>query len=137
MKIDFSSEKIIIYLYQYQLNTNNLYDEIRNIIIKLIKKYKINFYGYSVVSIYNNDKYGSILEIENIYESNEYNLNNIDLRINIYKNVTMYLEFDDIFFNDIKKHLIVKKNKYYIDIKNIDNLLEYIEYGRIKYKNDI
>ena len=136
MKIEFDINKIIVYLYQYQLNfddINILNSEIKKIFIKLIDKYQINFWGYSKVSIYNNDKYGNILEIEKIYSASEFTLSTIDLKIIVYKNVLMYLEFDDYYFDKIPNGLIIKNNKYYLDINDIKNINEYIEYGRINY----
>ena len=139
MKIEFTDNIIIVYLYQYTLNFNDLNvlnKEIKQVFMKLMKKYKINFFGYSEVCIYNNDKYGNILEIEKIYDNSEFNMNTIDLKIIVYKNVPMYLEFNDFYFTKIPKHLIIKDNKYYIDISSIKNIIKYIEYGRINYKEN-
>ena len=139
MKIEFTDNKIIVYLYQYTLNFNDLNilnKEIKQVFMKLVKKYKINFFGYSEVRIYNNDKYGNILEIEKIYDNNEFNINTIDLKIIVYKNVPMYLEFNNFYFTKMPKHLIIKDNKYYIDINNIKNIIKYVEYGRINYKEN-
>ena len=64
MKIEYSNNKIIIYLFKYDLtydNVSSLNTEIKNIFIKLIKIYKLDFFGYFKVIIYRNKKYGSIL----------------------------------------------------------------------------
>ena len=139
MKIEFNNDKIIIYLYQIKLNFDNLNtlnSDIKKILIKLIDKYNVNLFGYSKVNIYHNNKYGSILEIEKIYNNDEFNVSTIDLRIIVYRNVPMFLEFDDFYFVKKPKHLIMKNNKYYIDINDINNIIKYIEFGKIKYKEN-
>ncbi len=136
MKIEFANDKIIIYLYNYKLHISNidlLNNEIKNIIIKLIKKYCLNFFGYSQVTIYSNKKYGNIIEIENI-SLNDFYSKTIDLKIIVYKNVSMYLEIEDYYFDEIPKNIIIKGNHYYFNLDSLDNLLKYIEYGKIKYE---
>ena len=133
MKIKYLDNKIIVYLPGNRLTINNIEElnkEIKNIIIKLIKRYNIDFYGYSKVTIYNNEYYGNILEIEKIYQTYQ---KNIDLKIIIYRFITMYLEFDDYLFLDRPKDLIIKDGKYYIKIDKNLNLLKYIEYGKVIY----
>ena len=133
MKIKYLDNKIIVYLPGNRLTINNIEElnkEIKNIIIKLIKRYNIDFYGYSKVTIYNNEYYGNILEIEKIYQTYQ---KNIDLKIIIYRFITMYLEFDDYLFLDRPKDLIIKDGKYYLKIDKNLNLLKYIEYGKVIY----
>lgn len=139
MKIEFMVDRIVVYLYQHKLDfndLNNLNNEIKKIFVKLMKKYQISFLGYSKVSIYNNDKYGNILEIEKIYDNREFNISTIDLKIIVYKDVVMYLEFDDYLFSRKPKGLKIMDGKYYININDINNIVEYIEYGKINYKVD-
>ena len=134
MKIETAMGKVIIYLYKIKLTINSidvLNKEIKNLFIALIKRYGFNFFGYSKVIIYHNKKYGSVLEIEKIYES--LNSNIIDLKIIVYKNVPMYLEFDDFHFPNIPKNLIIKNDKYYLNVNDINNIIEYIEYAKINY----
>ena len=135
MKIECKDDKVIIYLYQYQLDFDNkdkLNREVKNIFIKLIKKYKMDFFGYSLVHIYENNKYGVIMEISSIYK-NEFNVDIIDLKLIIHKNIPFYLELDDYMF-DYPVDYFVENSKYYINIKDIDNIIQYIEYGKIVYK---
>ena len=136
MKIEFIVDKIIIYLYHDNLDIDDidsLNKKIKNLFVNLIKKYEINLFGYFKVSIYHNKNYGSILEIEPIYHC-EFNMSTIDLKIIIYKNTTMYLEFNDWYFDSIPKNLIVKDHKYYLDINEIDKIEKYLEYAKIKYE---
>ncbi len=136
MKIDYRDDKWIIYLYQYKLtidDTNELNREIKNIFIKLIKMYYIDFLGFYMVHIYENKKYGFILEIYKIYE-NDFNI--IDLKLVIHKDVPFYLEMDDYLFDYKLNNLFVMNNKYYIDIKYLEKLVFYMEYGKLVYNSN-
>ena len=139
MKIEYKENKIIIYLYRYKLDINNvekLNKEIKNIFIKLIKVYKMDFFGYSKVHVYENKKYGSILEIEKIY-NNEFNLDIIDLKLIIHENTKFYLEMDDYVLDKEISNMFFKDNKYYVNIEKIDNITPLIEFGKIIYQNKI
>ncbi len=134
MKIECMNEKVIVYLYKYRLSfddTDKLNQEIKNIFIRLIKKYHFNFFGYSIVNVYENKKYGCVLEIEQIY-NNGFNIEIIDLKLIVHRNCNFYLEFNDYFFF-LPHDLLIKNNKYYMNINNIDNLLKYSEFGKLIY----
>lgn len=135
MKIECIDNKIIVYLYKYKLSFDNiekLNNEIKSIFIKLIKKYHFDFFGYSKVDIYENKKYGSILEINKIYNS-DFNIEIIDLKLSVHRNMPFYLKIDD-YFSFMSRKITVKEDKFYININDIDNILEYIEYGKIIYR---
>ena len=137
MKVEFKNEKIIVYLYNYDIDINNIdeiNDWIKKLFIKLIKRYKLDFYGYNIVSVYHNKKYGLVLETTKLYQI--YHSSVIDLKIIIYKDVEMYLEFDDYYFLNQPKHLFMKNNKYYLNINNIKNISKYIEYGKLIIKKN-
>ncbi len=135
MKLEYLNDKIIIYLYNEKLTDNSdlLKEKIKKIIIKLIKNYHLNLFGYLKLNIYENDKYGLIMEIDKV--NNVFNIDIIDLKIVIYPNVNFYLEISDDLYIDNFKNSIYKDNKFYINIDNLDNLLKYLEYGRIIYHN--
>lgn len=131
MKIECLEDKVIIYLYRYILDFDNmekLNSQVKNIFIKLIKVYKLDFFGYSKVHIYNHKKYGSILEIEKIYNS-EFNSDIIDLKLVIHDDTEFLLEFDDRYFNELE----YKGGKYYLNLDKVDNLYKYLEFGKIIY----
>ena len=138
MKVEFNENKIYVYLYQNDIDINNienLNNKIKIIFIKIIKKYNLDLYGFNKVVIYHNTKYGIVLEIEKIYSI--YPSKIIDLKIIIYKNTLMYLEFDDYYFVNKPKNLIIKNNKYYLNIDNIKNITDYIEYGKLIFKKNL
>lgn len=136
MKIDFNENKIMIYLYQYSLDYNDvkkLNTQIKNIFIKLIKKYNINFFGLSKVDVFENNKYGCILEIEKIYNNDFFNNEIIDLKIIVHKNISFYLEMDDYLLEE-KINYETLNNKIYINLKDINNVINYVEFGKIVYR---
>ena len=136
MKVLNEDGKILVYLYNDRVDVDNLdelNDIIRKLFIKLIKRYHISLFGYNKVTIYHNSNYGLIIEIKNIYEF-DYPKEIIDLKLVVYKNSTMYLEFDNYYFSSKPRNLIYENNKYYLNIDDINNINKYIEYGRIIIK---
>lgn len=136
MKIECENDKIIVYLYNDILpfdDINLLNKKIKEIFIKIIKIYHLNFFGYSIVNIYHNDYYGCILEIEKIYNS-DFNTDIMDLKVIIHKNVDFFLEIDDDLYVD-SSDFTINNDKYYINLSKINNIYKYIEYGKIVYKN--
>ena len=81
------------------------------------------------VDIYENQKYGCILEIKKIYGDNT---DFIDLKIVLHRNITFNLVMDEYYFFNFDD-VIYKNNKYYVDINKIDNLDKYMEFGVINY----
>lgn len=137
MKIVCVNEKIIIYLYKENIIMDDiiiLNSQIKRLFITLIKKYNLDLWGSSKVYIYHNDIYGSILEIERIC-SDEYNNKIIDLKLILNKNVDFYIEINDnIYIIDNNCNYVVKDNKFYININELDDVYKYIECGKIVYK---
>lgn len=136
MKIEVKDGKIIVYLYQYRFSFKDkeiLHKEIKTLFIKLIRKYNLELFGFNKVNIYENKIYGAILEIENVGIDNFYP-EIIDLKINVYNDVSFFFEFDDD-YNILNYHDIqMENNRYYLEIKNNDDIINYIEYGKIIYK---
>ncbi len=136
MKIEFDDNIIIIYLYRYSFNfddKNNLNNEIKKIFVKLIKKYNLDLFGYSKVNLYKNKNYGSVLEIEKIY-NNDYNLNIIDLKVLIHEDNPFYLEMNDYYFDSMNDKIINYNGKYYLNLNDVNNIYKIIEFGKIIYK---
>lgn len=125
---------INVYLYKYFLDYDSkdkLHREIKELFVNLIKNYNLDLFGYFKVDIYENKKYGCILEINKIYGDNtEF----IDLKIILHRKTTFYLVMDEYYYFDLKD-ILYRNNKYLINIENIDNLDKYIEYGEINYDN--
>ncbi len=132
MKIKYQSDLIIIYLYKHFLeydNKDKLHHEIKEIFINLIKNYKLDLFGYFKVDIYENKKYGCILEINKIYSDNS---DYIDLKVILHHNTKFYLVMNEYYFLNIE-NVKYHNNNFYLDIENIENLDNYIEFGEIYY----
>ena len=135
MKIEIIDEKIVLYLYNYffkSLDKDNITKEIKNIFIRLIKYYKLKINGIYEVFVYENKKYGTILEIIK-QEELLFHKDLIDIKVKIFKDVNIYLKSDNYFIFDKFKNIYYKDNNYYIDIKNINNLINIIEFIDIIY----
>lgn len=135
MKIINDGEKIIIFLFNIDIDINDIDDvgkKIKNIFVKIMKRGNYDLFGYSKVNVYHNINYGVVLEVEKIYSSGS-NYNLIDLKIIIYKNCLMYLEFEDDYGFELRT-LMKYNNKYYLEINDKININKYIEFAKIKYK---
>ena len=139
MKIEYNDGKIIVYLYQYILSFNNrelLNNEIKNLFIKLIRKYHLNLFGYNNIFIYENKLYGSVIEIDNRSVDNYYS-DIIDIKMTIYNDVKFSFIFDNDELIDISNEMYHLNNHYYLDIKRKEDIYKYIEYGKIIYKKEV
>lgn len=129
-------EKIVLYLYDYFFNLSekeNVTKEIKKIFLKLIKYYSLKINGIYEVYLYENNKYGTVLEIKKQAEL-LFNPDIIDIKLKIYKNVNFYLKTNNYFILEIYKNIYYKDNFYYIKIDEIDNINNLIEYVDIIYK---
>ena len=106
------------------LNKDNLYDYLKNILIKVEKKYNCDIYGYYDVFIYEIGNLKTVIEF--IKKDNEdFFKNSIDLKIN-YVNKDVKILLDDytilnrfsIYSKDIKDKDIIKICEHY----SIENL---------------
>ncbi len=135
MKIEYQGDKIIIYLYRYKINLNNLEklnEDVKNVFIKLIKTYRLNLFGYSKVHLYENKKYGIIFEIEKVYQG-DFLKEIIDLKLLLHEDATFYLEMESYPLDKKNDDIFYQNGKFYWNIEKIDNLLKYLELGRIIY----
>ena len=135
MKVDSSKDKITIYTYKKE-DSNNINDYIKELILRLKKKYKINIFGFYEINIYINDKVGMIIDI--IKDDEDYFYDLLDLKIKVYENSPVYLKFNDYFLNDEFKFKILD-NYYYIDVENIskEKFLSMIEFCNLVYGEDL
>ena len=95
MKIEVIDNKIIVYLFNGNINVNDILElnnKIKDIFLRIMKKSNYDFFGYNKVDVYCNENYGTVLEVERI-GNNEFNYQRIDLKIVVYKNAVMLFEF--------------------------------------------
>jgi len=136
MKIQVDNDKIIIYLYNYffkNYEKKYLIDDIKKIFLRLIQYYHIEINGGYDVIVYQNTKYGTILEIikqDELLFPNDF----IDIKVKFYKNTNFYLRAKDYYI--FKDYYNVKyyNGYYYINIDDVDNILKVLEFTEILYK---
>lgn len=137
MKIEFKEDKTIVYLYKYELSFDNiekLNKEIKNIFIKLIKVYNLDLHGFLKVYVYCNKIYGYVLEIETLYNDSDFEA--VDLKLVIYENCEFYFKTSDYFLVNKFDKVYYDEDYFYVNVKELDNLMKFIEFGEIIYNFD-
>lgn len=131
-------DKIVLYLYDYYFMSNDkkiITDNIKELFIRLINKYHLKIHGLYEVYIYENKKYGTILEIKKQSEL-LFNQDLIDIKVKIFKDINIYLKTNNYFILDNYKNIYYFDNCYYINIDNIDNIINVIEFVDVIYKEN-
>ena len=133
MKIKELDDKIIIYLRDYFFidNLKEITIEIKDLFNRLFNYYHIELSGLYEVIIFDNIKYGSIIEI--IKKEDLFNKNIIDVKVKLFKNNNFYFKTKDYFIISKYNNIYYDNSYYYININNIDNLNKVIEFGNIIY----
>lgn len=139
MKVDIKNENFIIYVNKYLINYDmknkkDIEENIKDLLIRIRKIYKIKLSGYYKIKIYQNDLYGLIFEC--IKEDDlDFFLDFCDLKINILYDSKILLESDDFFIFNNNKKTYKKGNKFYINIKDLNELeiIKLSEFCKIKY----
>ena len=128
-------EKIVIYMHNYFFKSTNseiITKEVKELFIKLIKHYKMKINGIYNVYIFENEKYGTILEIES-KEQLLFNPDLIDVKVKFCKEANIYLKTNNYFILENYNNIYYFDNYFYIDILNISNILDIIEFVDIIY----
>lgn len=112
---------------------DNIIDIVKDLVLRLKNKLCMN--GFYKVKAYVNERVGLFLDVLKIEEI-EFS-NNIDLRVIVCLNENVLFELEDIC--DLPKNIKVRSfhNKYYIDIDDVDNLYDILEFGRFVYGNEL
>lgn len=130
MKIDYSHEKIIVYLLS---NFDEDLEELcLNVINKLKKYFNIELKGFYDVNIYRDINYGTILEF--VLEQSELYIDftKVDLHISDFSSTSFLYEIEDILDVDVNKFYLYD-NKYYISLDDLD--IKNTEFGNLIYKD--
>lgn len=139
MKVDIKNDNFIIYVNKYLINYDmknrkDIEENIKDLLIRIRKIYKIKLSGYYKIKIYQNDLYGLIFEC--IKEDDlDFFPDFCDLKINILYDSKILLESDDFFIFNNNKKAYKKGNKFYINIKDLNELeiIKLSEFCKIKY----
>ena len=136
MKIEEKDDIIILYLMNTffdNFEKRDLTLKVKEIFIRLMEYYHFDLKGIFNVYLYENIKYGTVIEIKKIDEL-LFPREIIDIKLKIYKNKKFYFKTDDLFYINKYSNIYYDGNYYYIDIDNIDNYLNIVEYGNLLYK---
>jgi len=139
LKVDIKNDNFIIYVNKYLINYDmknrkDIEENIKDLLIRIRKIYKIKLSGYYKIKIYQNDLYGLIFE--GIKEDDlDFFPDFCDLKINILYDSKILLESDDFFIFNNNKKTYKKGNKFYINIKDLNELeiIKLSEFCKIKY----
>lgn len=139
MKVDIKNDNFIIYVNKHLINYDmknrkDIEENIKDLLIRIRKIYKIKLSGYYKIKIYQNDLYGLIFEC--IKEDDlDFFPDFCDLKINILYDSKIFLESDDFFIFNNNKKTYKKGNKFYINIKDLNELeiIKLSEFCKIKY----
>ena len=137
MKIKINNDLIIVYLINTffdDLEKKELIIRIKEVFIRLIEYYNFDLKGSFECILYENKKYGTIMEIKN-HDELLFPRDLIDIKVKLYKNSKFYFKTIDYFIISKYQDIYYDKRYYYIDINNIDNIIDVIEFGDILYKD--
>lgn len=135
MKIEFKDGNYIVYLNTYNIinmdfnNTKVLENDLKRLLLRLKKYYKIDIQGYYNITIYMDDYYGAILKIEEDNDYYDYFDDTVLLRLKKIKNKFLY-EIDDISYVINYKDKIKinnNKDKIYLEILNSLDYKDYLK----------
>ena len=130
MKIDFKDNTYIVFLNKYNIiemdfsNTQVLEKDLKNLLLRLKRHYKIDIKGYYNITVYIDNHYGAVLKIEEDNDYYDYFDDSIAIRMKKVKSKFLY-EIDDISYIDDYIDNI-KDNKIYLTINNGLNEYEYL-----------
>lgn len=139
MKVDIKNDNFIIYVNKYLINYDmknrkDIEENIKDLLIRIRKIYKIKLSGYYKIKIYQNDLYGLIFDC--VKEDDlDFFPDLCDLKVNILYDSKMLLESEDFFIFNNNKKTYKKGNKFYINIKDLNELeiIKLSEFCKIKY----
>ena len=125
---------LIFLILAFMKNRKDIEENIKDLLIRIRKIYKIKLSGYYKIKVYQNDLYGLIFEC--IKEDDlDFFPDFCDLKINILYDSKILLESDDFFIFNNNKKTYKKGNKFYINIKDLNELeiIKLSEFCKIKY----
>ena len=143
MKFVFKDNKIIIYLNKENIdfdifNKENLEKYIKELVLNIKKIYGYKISGSYNVNIYENKKIGLIIEFIK-KESFDFFPDLIDLKLNIFYDIDVYLKLDDYFLIKKYRNIYYNNNNFYIDVTDLikKDILILSEFGKYIYGKNL
>lgn len=137
MKIIWKGNDFTLFLYK-KYEESNIKKNLKEILIKIRKKYYKKISGFYNVTIYPNDLIGMIIDFKK--EDNFDFFSDItDLDINISKDKNIYLEFDNPCLINKDQKVYFYKEKYYLDLNKLkkEEYYKFLEFSKIRYGKEI
>ena len=125
MKIDYYSDKVVIYLIgkNIKLENSSIKELLTNIFDVLVNDYDFEINNNYNINIYINEVYGIIVELinEEIIKKED----TVHINLNVMNDKLFLYEIDDP-LKYINSEIYYYDDKYYLNVKKMDiNLLEY------------
>ena len=138
MKIISNGDKLSVFvIYNKDIDLNNLDMYMKELIIKLRRKYRKDIYGFYRVDVYVKDKIGMIIDF-NLEEEIDFFKDLVDLKVVVHEDVDVFLKFSDYFLFDNKK-VYFFEGEYYVDIDDLsdEEFLEKLEFCKVIYGEEL
>lgn len=138
MKIISNGDKLSVFVIDNKdIDLNNLDMYMKELIIKLRRKYRKDIYGFYKVDVYVKDKIGMIIDF-NLEEEIDFFKDLVDLKVVVHEDVDVFLKFSDYFLFDNKK-VYFFEGEYYVDIDDLsdEEFLEKLEFCKVIYGEEL
>ena len=138
MKIISNGDKLSVFVINNKdIDLNNLDMYMKELIIKLRRKYRKDIYGFYKVDVYIKDKIGMIIDF-NLEEEIDFFRDLVDLKVVVHEEADVFLKFSDYFLFD-KKKVYFFEGEYYVDIDDVSNkeFLEKLEFCDTIYGEEL
>ena len=138
MKIISNGDKLSVFVIDNKdIDLNNLDMYMKELIIKLRRKYRKDIYGFYRVDVYVKDKIGMIIDF-NLEEEIDFFKDLVDLKVVVHEDVDVFLKFSDYFLFD-KKKVYFFEGEYYVDIDDLsdEEFLEKLEFCKVIYGEEL
>ena len=138
MKIISNGDKLsVFFINNKDIDLNNLDMYMKELIIKLRRKYRKDIYGFYKVDVYVKNKIGMIIDF-NLEEEIDFFRDLVDLKVVVHEEADVFLKFSDYFLFD-KKKVYFFEGEYYVDIDDVSNkeFLEKLEFCDTIYGEEL
>ena len=138
MKIISNGDKLSVFVINNKdIDLNNLDTYMKELIIKLRRKYRKDIYGFYKVDVYVKDKIGMIIDF-NLEEEIDFFRDLVDLKVVVHEDADVFLKFSDYFLFD-KKKVYFFEGEYYVDIDDVSDkeFLEKFEFCDTVYGEEL
>lgn len=138
MRIVSNGDKLSVFIINRdRIDFDNINKYMKELILKLKRKYRRDISGFYQVDVYVKDKIGMIIDFER-EEEIDFFRDLIDLKVTLHEDSDVYLRFDDYFLFDKKDIYFLDKN-YYVNLDEISEkeFLFSLEFCKVIYGEEL